>query len=306
MTCVTFQDYEAFALAVQDASKEMRLSSLEESNWTLQNASAGAMRLQRGYEGGGTIAEGTTVSDGWVFFQQSGPVRANGQLATENHVFVVPPAGEFCLASKQAHEWFTVVIPASLLFHSPDELEFASRAKPQLLKPPPSVTRRFTSLLGRCLSAAEQRPWLLECPLAVATLQSELLVATRQLLERSQHSSSRRFLRWRGHARAALETALDHRIQSLSITELARQTGVPERTLRTAFENCYGLSPIKYLRMYRLHQARQLLLASCPDQTTVTQIAFDLGFWELGRFAGAYRRLFGELPSKTLHRRAQQ
>jgi AraC family ethanolamine operon transcriptional activator len=306
MTVSCFTEYEAFTDAVQDASKAMRISSLEESKWTLQNASAGALRLQRGYEGGGTIAEGATVPDGWVFFQQSAPVYANGQLATENHVFVAPPGGEFCLASKQAHEWFTVLIPASLLFQSSTEFEFASCAKPKLLKPPPCVTRRFTSLLGRCLSATEQRPQLLRCPLAVATLQSELLVATRQLFERSQHSASRQFLRWRGLTKTALELAIAHPIQSLSIADLSRQTGVPERTLRTAFEKCYGHSPINYLRIHRLHQARQLLLANCPDQTTVTQIALGLGFWELGRFAGAYRRLFGELPSESLRKPAKQ
>jgi AraC-like DNA-binding protein len=35
---------------------------------------------------------------------------------------------------------------------------------------------------------------------------------------------------------------------------------------------------------------------------TIKEIAIEHGFVELGRFAGEYRRLFGELPSQTLRR----
>ena len=94
--------------------------------------------------------------------------------------------------------------------------------------------------------------------------------------------------------------------QSLSVLELARQTGVPERTLRAAFHMSYGLSPQEYLRIQRLYQARRLLRLSCQDQTTVTQIAFGLGFWDLGRFAGAYGSLYWERPSETLRKPVPQ
>jgi AraC family ethanolamine operon transcriptional activator len=41
-------------------------------------------------------------------------------------------------------------------------------------------------------------------------------------------------------------------------------------------------------------------LKTAPDKATVLEIAQRWGFWHTGEFAAAYRRLFGELPSKTL------
>jgi AraC family ethanolamine operon transcriptional activator len=39
---------------------------------------------------------------------------------------------------------------------------------------------------------------------------------------------------------------------------------------------------------------------------TVTNVALELGFTELGRFAGKYQALFGEKPSQTLRRRREE
>ena len=86
--------------------------------------------------------------------------------------------------------------------------------------------------------------------------------------------------------------------------EICATIGVSERTLRVCCEEHLGMGPIRYLWLRRIHLARRALMLADPATTTVTQIATDHGFWELGRFAVAYRKLFGESPSASLRRRS--
>jgi AraC-like DNA-binding protein len=302
MTCLIFNEYEAFAEAIGEASIKMRLTALEQSKWTLQQAVAGAVRLQKGFEGGGSIAEGETVNDGWVFYYQFSPGQANGETTTLDDIFVAPPGSEFCLTCHPLHEWLTIYIPTSLLFSFEHELEFASSAGPLLLKPPAQVTHSFMSLARRFLATAESRPQMLGFEMAVESFQHELLAAAKELFFWNRNCTNRHFNRWRHQVKLAERLALTNPGLSLSIEELALKNGVQERTLRRAFQRYYGLSPVEYMRLRRLHHARRLLMVGCPGQTTVTKIAFELGFWDLGRFAGTYRQLFGERPSETLRK----
>jgi AraC-like DNA-binding protein len=54
-----------------------------------------------------------------------------------------------------------------------------------------------------------------------------------------------------------------------------------------------------------MHLVRRSLLQADHSIETVTRIATDHGFWELGRLAAAYRALFDEPPSATLRRRPE-
>jgi AraC-like DNA-binding protein len=94
-----------------------------------------------------------------------------------------------------------------------------------------------------------------------------------------------------------LETKAD---QNLYLTEVCATLGVAERTLRHACEEHLGMGPIRYLTLRRMHLVRHALLCADPSKATVTRIATDYGFWELGRFSVAYRALFGEAPSESL------
>ena len=88
----------------------------------------------------------------------------------------------------------------------------------------------------------------------------------------------------------------------LYLAEICPAIGVGERTLRLACVKHLGMGPIRYFSTRRMHLARRELLCADPSTATVTRIATDLGFWELGRFSVAYRALFGETPAKTLRR----
>lgn len=100
-------------------------------------------------------------------------------------------------------------------------------------------------------------------------------------------------------ARALLE---ERPSEPWSTSSLAVRVHLSVRSLQEGFARDYGMPPMAYLQMVRLRRARDLLREGSPNETTVAKVASDLGLSHLGRFAAAYRREFGELPSETLRR----
>ena len=91
----------------------------------------------------------------------------------------------------------------------------------------------------------------------------------------------------------------DHFDEPIQLAQLCDATGVSERSLRNACHAVCGTSPKRYLTRRRMEAVREALAAATPG-STVTRIATDYGFFELGRFAATYSSLFGERPSETL------
>ena len=87
-----------------------------------------------------------------------------------------------------------------------------------------------------------------------------------------------------------------------SVPTLCRTLGLSRRTLERAFHDMLGQSPAHYLRVRALNASREQLLRSRRVPGIVTRVAIDNGFWHMGRFAAAYRTLFGERPIDTLRR----
>jgi AraC family ethanolamine operon transcriptional activator len=81
--------------------------------------------------------------------------------------------------------------------------------------------------------------------------------------------------------------------------EVAAAAGATVRTLHNAMIAVHGMSLQKLMVLSRLWAVRGALLRAGPDDLVKT-IAFDHGFWHLGRFSQTYRAFFGEAPSDTL------
>jgi AraC-like DNA-binding protein len=89
----------------------------------------------------------------------------------------------------------------------------------------------------------------------------------------------------------------------VAIPDLCQALAVSRRTLNRAFEEGLGVGPRTYLRLRALSAARKALVAGREAGASVTQVALEHGFWELGRFSVTYRAMFGESPSQTLRGR---
>ena len=93
--------------------------------------------------------------------------------------------------------------------------------------------------------------------------------------------------------------------EPIHISEICSHLHVPRRTLHRAFHEALGTGPIAFLRHRRLCAAHTALRAS-EDIRTISDIAMQFGFQNLGRFAGYYHQLFGEYPSETRQRHRPQ
>jgi AraC family transcriptional regulator, ethanolamine operon transcriptional activator len=107
-------------------------------------------------------------------------------------------------------------------------------------------------------------------------------------------------------ARTCEDYARKWRYQNVTLTDLCEASGVSERRVRSAFYECYQMSPTAYLRVTALNAVRRELVQGPRLRGAVSRAATDWGFWHLSRFAAQYRALFGESPRNTLSHRADR
>jgi AraC-like DNA-binding protein len=105
--------------------------------------------------------------------------------------------------------------------------------------------------------------------------------------------------------RRAIAYIEDHADGDISVADVAAAANVTIRALQHAFRRHRDTTPMGYVRLVRLRQAHQQLLATDPATgVTVTQVAARWGFFHPGRFARYYRDVHGCTPYQTLLRDA--
>ncbi|WP_158745679.1 helix-turn-helix transcriptional regulator [Acidisphaera sp. L21] len=95
----------------------------------------------------------------------------------------------------------------------------------------------------------------------------------------------------------ALVSIADRIDVAYPLVAVCHEVGVSLRTLNASSNALLGMGAGQYLRRRRMHR---VLAALQRGDVSVTEAATGQGFWDLGRFAGDYRVLFGCSPSETL------
>lgn len=139
-------------------------------------------------------------------------------------------------------------------------------------------------------------------PAAAAMLEQDLSLAVARVLQASCGDRETKRSRLNtSHARAVarcLDLIDSTHAETLYIKDLAQVASVSERTLRTLFQQYFGISPIRLLKAKQLWEVRAALLHRKPGER-VQQVAERFGVWDFSAFARDYRALFSERPSDT-------
>ncbi|QZQ53687.1 helix-turn-helix domain-containing protein (plasmid) [Curtobacterium sp. TC1] len=90
---------------------------------------------------------------------------------------------------------------------------------------------------------------------------------------------------------------LEHATEQITVADVAKAAGLSVRGVQALFHRYHGTTPLAYLRCIRLALAREQLQSE--SDRSIAEIAREAGFAHVGRFAGAYRDRFGELPRQT-------
>lgn len=84
---------------------------------------------------------------------------------------------------------------------------------------------------------------------------------------------------------------------TMSTEEIARKSAMSVRNFNRLFLTEIGMTPKQVVTLFRIEQAKQLLL---NGKQSVTDIAFEVGYNSVSQFISTFRKSTGQLPSSFL------
>ncbi|WP_428664189.1 helix-turn-helix domain-containing protein [Reyranella sp.] len=170
-------------------------------------------------------------------------------------------------------------------------------------RPPPELLSRLTYLHRRAIQLAAEGPERLGHPEVARSLEHDMVhLMVRCIIDQSGSDDRIGNFRHKAIIQKFEELAVANPHRPLHLAEVCAATGATERTLLRCCHEQFGMGPIRFLWLRRMNMVRAALARADASSSNVTKVATAHGFWELGRFAVSYRRIYGESPSRTLAR----
>lgn len=275
-----------------------------------------APRLNSINVGVGRFAQGITQTAGigpvhtFMFATEPAIVRrVSGRMLGQGQIFHFRPDEQTATSSPRGMPWTfgIVLVPFAVLVEQGGAVAGFDLRLPldddRLFAVPGERLARLVALMHDGARLARDAPCMLDAAEPAAALGGSVLAALVACLVEGWPSPERAALRRHREIVARFEAALRQRPEEmLSLAAICIAAGAAERTLNLACREFLGQGAMQYARGRRLDLVRQRLMAGDTATVQVTEVAMRYGFWELGRFALAYRARFGERPSETLRR----
>jgi AraC-like DNA-binding protein len=304
---VSFDDPDQYHAAIRGGDHLLSFLGRGEFRADVTTIEVGQVTLQRGRENLPRLSSSGMPSNkvgvlGW-FGDSTLPIVRGVQMQWGDWI-VLGPGMQSHHRSPGRIDFVTLMLDVSALTDAAEDMfgEELNLTAGQVLRPPEHLGAWLLSVIEAGIRATQTTPGIFTSPQASAALEHALLrpmvMSLLGQVRKDNVPHGRRSIIAK-RFEEAVEANLDH---PLLMPDLCRNIGVSGRTLRTLCQEQLGVSPQRFLALRRLHLARRALLHADHHSVTVTEIATNYGVWELGRFAAAYKALFGESPSATLHR----
>jgi AraC-like DNA-binding protein len=307
---VTFTDPQSYQAAIRPAQAEVLVTAKGDFQAELTRVELPRLWMQRSRESLPRVVHSTVCAERPPIFFLTGADQAamhhSGMDVSFGDIIVVGSSSTHHHRSDAPCHWATLSLTRENLATSGHALAGRDLTIPSVthrLRPSLPMMSRLLKLHEAGGRLAQAAPPILARPEPVRALEEALVHAMIMCLIDGTPVEIGSGARQHAAIIARFEEllAVNHD-RPLYLAEICAAIRVSERTLRVCCQEHLGMGPVRYLWLRRMHLARGALILATPATATVTGIAMDYGFWELGRFAGKYRALFGESPSASLRR----
>jgi len=307
---LTFTDPHEYQAAVRASDAKFIVTAPGKYRAELTRINLHRLWMQRGWDSLPRVAHTAVHKDRlpilFLADVHQTPIHHCGKEMSAGEIVFGSSGAEHYYRTPMASHWASMSLTPEALAAAGQFLvgqELTAPAVTNLIRPPPELMSRLQRLHEAAGRLAATAPDILAHPEVARAMEQELVRTMVACLTRGMAveagGTGNRCVPVMQRFEQVLEA---NQGRALYLAEICAEIGVADRTLRAHCQEHLGMSPHRYLWLRRMHLVRRALALADPTATTVTVVATDHGFGELGRFAVSYRKLFGETPSTTLRR----
>jgi len=238
------------------------------------------------------------------------PIRHTGMELASGEIMFYAVGAEMYRRAPAGYRWSTMSLTPEELAATGQAmlgLEITAPSVSHLVRPPAAAMSRLLQLHEAAGQLARTAPDVLAHAEVAKAMEQALLTALMACVADRAPTRQSSFRELRIPVMRQLARVLNEsQGRPVYLPEICAKINVSHRMLRLRCMEEVGMSPHEFLWRRRMSLAHRALLQASAKETTVTAIANDFGFGELGHFAVAYRRIFGETPSTTLKREPRE